>query len=60
MKASATFKLSKQAKRSLALGQWKNADQRDSWRRQMVQAELAAAVPSRAPRQRDGNKEQNK
>jgi hypothetical protein len=56
MKASSTFKLSKQAKRSLALGQWKNVDQRDSWRRSMIQAELAAAVPSRAPRQKDNNK----
>lgn len=55
MKASATFKLSKQAKRSLALGQWKNVDQRDSWRRSMIQAELAEAVPSRSPK-RDGNK----
>jgi hypothetical protein len=56
MKANATFKLSKQAKRSLALGQWKDKDQRDAWRRSMIQAELAAAVPSRAPRQKDGNK----
>jgi len=56
MKANATFKLSKQAKRSLALGLWKDKDQRDSWRRSMIQAELAAAVPSRAPRQKDGNK----
>jgi hypothetical protein len=56
MKANSTFKLSKQAKRSLALGQWKDKDQRDSWRRSMIQAELSAAVPSRAPRQRDGNK----
>jgi hypothetical protein len=56
MKANATFKLSKQAKRSLALGQWKDKDQRDSWRRSMIQAELAAAVPSRAPRQKDSNK----
>jgi hypothetical protein len=56
MKANATFKLSKQAKRSLALGQWKDKDQRDAWRRSMIQAELAAAVPSRAPRQKDNNK----
>jgi len=56
MKPNSTFKLSKQAKRSLALGQWKDKDQRDSWRRCMVQAELAAAVPSRAPRQKDGNR----
>jgi hypothetical protein len=56
MKASSTFKLSKQAKRSLALGQWKDKDQRDSWRRNMIQAELAAAVPSRVPKQKDGNR----
>jgi hypothetical protein len=57
MKANATFKLSKQAKRSLALGLWKDKDQRDAWRRSMIQAELAAAVPSRTPRPRtEGNK----
>jgi len=56
MKANSAFKLSKQAKRSLALGQWKDKDQRDSWRRNMIQAELAEAVPSRAPRQKDGNR----
>jgi hypothetical protein len=49
--------MSKQVKRSLALGQWKDKDQRDAWRRMMVQAELAAAVPSRTPRPRtEGNK----
>jgi hypothetical protein len=56
MKPTSTYKMSKQAKRSLALGQWKDKDQRDAWRRMIVQAELAAAVPSRAPRQKDGNK----
>ncbi len=56
MKPNSTFKLSKESKRSLALGHWKDKDQRDSWRRCMVQAELAAAVPARAPRQRDGSR----
>jgi hypothetical protein len=57
MKANSTFKLSKQAKRSLALGQWKDVDQRDSWRRSLIQAELSAAVPARTPRPRtEGNK----
>jgi hypothetical protein len=56
MKPTSTYKMSKQAKRGLALGQWKDKDQRDAWRRMMVQAELAAAVPSRAPRQKDGNR----
>ena len=57
MKASSTFKLSKQAKRSLALGQWKDKDQRDAWKRLMVQAELAEAVPARTPRPRtEGSK----
>jgi hypothetical protein len=54
MKANSTFKLSKQAKRSLALGRWKDKDQQDAWRRSMIQAELAAAVPSRAPRTNKG------
>jgi hypothetical protein len=56
MKPSSSFKLSKETKRSLALSKWKDKDQRDSWRRSMIQAELAAAVPARAPRQRDSNK----
>jgi hypothetical protein len=56
MKPSATFKLSKETKRSLALSKWKDKDQRDSWKRSMIQAELHAAVPSRAPRQKDGNR----
>jgi hypothetical protein len=57
MKPTSTYKMSKQVKRSLALGQWKDKDQRDAWRRMMVQAELAAAVPSRTPRPRtEGNK----
>ena len=56
MKPTSTYKMSKQSKRSLALGEWKDKDQRDAWRRMIIQAELAAAVPSRAPRQKDGNK----
>jgi hypothetical protein len=57
MKPTSTYKMSKQVKRSLALGQWKDKDQRDAWRRMMVQAELAAAVPARTPRPRtEGNK----
>jgi hypothetical protein len=57
MKATSTFKLSKQAKRSLALGIWKNKEQRDAWKRMVIQAELAAAVPARTPRPRtEGNK----
>jgi hypothetical protein len=57
MKPNSAFKLSKESKRSLALGQWKNKDQRDSWRRCMIQAELAAAVPARAPKRREGQGE---
>jgi hypothetical protein len=57
MKASSTFKLSKQAKRSLALGIWKNKEQRDAWKRMVIQAELAEAVPARTPRPRtEGSK----
>jgi hypothetical protein len=56
MKANSTFKLSKQAKRILALGRWKDKDQQDAWRRAMIQAELSAAVPSRAPRQKDNTR----
>jgi hypothetical protein len=52
MKPSATFKLSKETKRSLALGRWKNKDQRDAWKRSMIQAELAAAVQPRVSRER--------
>jgi hypothetical protein len=52
MKPSATFKLSKETKRSLALSKWKDKDQRDAWKRSMIQAELHAAVQPRVSRER--------
>jgi hypothetical protein len=52
MKPSATFKLSKETKRILALSKWKNKDQRDAWKRSMIQAELHASVQPRVSRER--------
>ena len=57
LKPNSTFKLSKTTKRMLALTKWKNKDQSDAWKRSMIQAELAANVQVRTPRQRDGAKE---
>ena len=58
MKPTASFRLSKETKRSLALSKWTSLDQKHAWKRSMIQAELAASQPFRAPRQRnDGPKE---
>lgn len=58
MKPNSSFRLSKETKRSLALSKWTSLDQKHAWRRSMIQAELAASVPFRAPRQRtEGPKE---
>ena len=42
MKPTSSFKLSKTTKRSLALGHFKSEEQRNSWKRAMIDAELSA------------------
>ena len=51
MKPGKTFKLSKTAKRMVALMKGATADQRNQFKNMMIQAELAAAVqPKREKR----------
>lgn len=52
-KPNATFKLSKSTKRILALSKWKNKDQRDAWKRSMIQAELAEKIIPKSNKSRD-------
>ena len=44
LKANKTFKLSKTSKRMIALMKGCTADQRNQFKRMMIQAELAAAI----------------
>jgi hypothetical protein len=58
MKPGPNYKMSSTTKMSLALSKWTSKEQRDSWKRSMIQAELAASQPFKAPRQRnEGPKE---
>lgn len=47
MKPTSSFKLSKTTKRCLALGRFTSQEQRNGWKRAMIQAELAAAIQPR-------------
>ena len=42
MKPTSSYKMSKPTKTSLALGHFKNAEQRHAWKRAMIDAELCA------------------
>jgi hypothetical protein len=55
MKAGPNYKMSKQLKSSLALGNFKDAHARGQWKRAMIEAELTAAIQ---PRREKGRKEQ--
>ena len=52
-KPNATFKLSKSTKRILALSKWKSKEQRDAWKRSMIQAELAEKIIPKTNKNRD-------
>ena len=47
VKTGPNFKLSKTSKRILALGKWKNAEQRNGWKRMMIEAEYFASLAPR-------------
>jgi hypothetical protein len=53
MKATASYKMSKQTKAGLALHKFKNEHERGAWRRAMIQAELFSAVQ---PKREKSNK----
>jgi len=48
MKPTSTYKMSKTTKRSLALSKFTTEDQRHSWRRAMIDAELSAESARRS------------
>lgn len=51
MKPTSTFKLSKPAKCALALGKFKSQEERNAWKRMLIDAQLA----SEASRNRRSN-----
>jgi len=53
MKAGPNYRMTKQTKRSLALGEFRNADDRNAWKRAMIGAELAALIQ---PKREKGRK----
>ena len=57
MKPGANFKLSKTAKRMIALMKGSTAEQRNQFKNMMIQAELAAAVQPRREKSRNGSVE---
>ena len=44
IKPTATYKMSKPLKTSLALGQFRSSNQKAAWKRAMIQAELASQM----------------
>jgi len=54
MKPGKTFKLSKPTKTMLALGGFRNQDDRNRWKRAMIDAELCAAVVPKREKPRTG------
>ena len=54
LKPTANYRMSAQTKRSLALGKYRNEEDRNAWKRAMIGAELAEAIqPKREKSRRD-------
>ena len=54
LKPTANYKMSKPTKTSLALGRFTSQEQRNGWKRAMIQAELSAAIQ---PKREKGRRE---
>jgi hypothetical protein len=54
MKSGPNYRMSSMTKTSLALGKYKNADQKAAWKRAMVDAEVSAAVQPKREKPRQG------
>jgi hypothetical protein len=54
LKPNSTYKMSKQTKRTLALTGFKSQEQRDGWKRAMIDAELCSKIVVKAEK-RDRN-----
>lgn len=55
-KPTANYKMSGQTKRTLALTKFRNAEDRNAWKRAMIQAELTAAFQ---PKREKGRRNEN-
>jgi hypothetical protein len=54
LKPTSTYKMSKPTKTGLALSKFKNKEQRDQWKRAMIDAELCSRIVVKsAPRDRN-------
>lgn len=51
-KPTANFRMSSQTKRTLALTKFKNEEQRNAWKRAMIDAELTAAFQPKREKSR--------
>lgn len=53
--SGSSYKMSKQTKTGLALGRFRSREERNAWKRSMVQAEIIAAAPAptRASREQE-------
>ena len=54
LKPTANYRMTKQTKRSLALTKFTSTEQRNAWKRAMIQAELAALIQ---PKREKGRRE---
>lgn len=58
MKPTANYRMTKTTKRALALMPFKDQEQRNAWKRTMIQGELAALVqPKREKNRRENSSE---
>ena len=55
-KTTATFRLSKRTKTLLALSKFKNEDQRNAFRRMMIDAQVASSMVIKSSKDRNSNK----
>ena len=56
LKPTASYKMTKQTKRTLSLSNFTSQDQRNAWKRSMIQAELAALIQPKRERGRREDK----
>ena len=55
LKPTANYKMTKQTKRTLALSRFESEEQRNAWKRSMIQAELYGALaPKKEKKPRNG------
>jgi hypothetical protein len=55
IKPTATYKMSKSLKTSLALGKFSSKDQKDAWKSAMIQAELGSQIKVRDKRKSESD-----